>query len=248
MSNSLFLFLNSNTIQILEDIDKKENVPLIEFENQKEHIQLLLKHGWLKERKSEIFLSEKGREKLLLFKVAMEQESPDTLYEIFKTQIYEKFQILANRNLTNDFFEQIDNVELEDLNSIFICSPWIGLTDDQLDILLNLKNENVNIFIIIRPIEGEKTNILNTHNFFIKNNFNLYYYKTKPKLHTKLYIIKKNNYQNIAIFGSENLTNAKNEELGMIIRDRDFTEELEDYFIELKGNSKNSRIGHDDHF
>ena len=62
-------------------------------------------------------------------------------------------------------------------------------------------------------------------------------------MHSKLYIIQKNDYKNIAIFGSENLTNAKNEELGMIINDRDFTEGLIDYFYELmQGNSKPSKI------
>ena len=66
----------------------------------------------------------------------------------------------------------------------------------------------------------------------------MYYLK---KLHSKLYIIQKSNYQNTAIFGSENLTNAKNEELGMIINDRDFTEPLIEYFYNLQGNSKPSR-------
>ena len=50
--------------------------------------------------------------------------------------------------------------------------------------------------------------------------------------------VKKNDYRNVAIFGSENLTNQNNEELGMIIRDEDFVEKLEDYLLELKGRSK----------
>lgn len=241
MINLLSSFLNFDTLQILEYINENENVPLGKFAKQNDHIQLLLKYGWLKNKNSEVYVSEKGKEKLLLFKVILEQDSTDALYETFKTQIYDRFQLLVRKDLTVNFFEQIDNIELKDLDSIFICSPWIGLTDEQLDILFNLKENGITIFIIIRPIEGDKENILHTHNFFIQNDFNVYYYKTKPKLHTKLYIIKKSNYENIAIFGSENLTNAKNEELGMIIRDRDFIEELEDYFLELKGNSKKSR-------
>ena len=241
MTNQSSRFLNLDTLQILEDIDKGESVPLEKFAKQIECVNLLLEHGWLKNKNSKVYLSKKGKEKLLLFNIILELDSKEKLYEIFKNQIYERFQLLVRKDLTADFFEQIDNIELDELDSIYICSPWVGLTEDQLKVLFNLKKNGIAISIIIRPVEGEKNNILDTHNFFIKNNFNLSYYKTKPKLHTKLYIIKKNNYKNIAIFGSENLTNAKNEELGMIIRDRDFIEELEDYFLELKGNSKKSK-------
>ena len=74
--------------------------------------------------------------------------------------------------------------------------------------------------------------------FFLMNNFNMYYLKT---LHSKLYIIQKNSYKNTAIFGSENLTNAKNEEMGVRIEDRDFTVPLIDYFYNLQGNSRPAR-------
>jgi len=236
--NQLSPFLTLETLQILENINEKKLVSLNEFSKQIECLQLLLRYGWLKQKNSDVYLSEKGKKKLLLFRVIIEQDSLNTLYEAFKTQIYERFQLIVRQNLTDNFFEEIENCELKELDSILICSPWVILTDEQHEILLNLKKEGVTIFIIIRPIEGQKTNSLRTHNFLIQNKINLYYYKTKPALHTKLYLIKKSNYRNIAIFGSENLTNAKNEELGMIIRDRDFYDSLEDYFIELKGKSK----------
>ncbi len=242
MINQLSLFLTKETIQILENIEEKKLASLDEFSKQMECIQLLLKYGWIKQKNSDLFLSEKGKEKLLLYRVIIEQDSMNALYEAFKTQIYERFQLIVRQSLTDNFFELIESCDLEELDSIFICSPWVSLTDEQHEILLNLKKEGVGIFIIMRPIEGEKTNSLKTHNLLIRNKINLYYYKKKPALHTKLYLIKKNNYQNVAIFGSENLTNAKNEELGMIIRDRDFIEELEDYFIELQGNSKKSKL------
>jgi len=242
MINQLPSFLTQETLKILENIDEKKLVSLNEFSKRKECIQLLIRYGWLKQKNSDVYLSNKGKEKLLLFRVIIEQDSMNTLYEAFKTQIYERFQLIVRQNLTDNFFEQIENCELEELDSIFICSPWVSLTDEQHAILLNLKKEGVGIFIIIRPIEGQKTNTLRTHNFLLQNKINLYYYKTKPALHTKLYLIKKSNYRNIAIFGSENLTNAKNEELGMIIQDRDFYEALEDYFLELQGNSKKSGL------
>ena len=42
------------------------------------------------------------------------------------------------------------------MEKIFICSPWVSLTEEQMQILLNLKRYGIGIFIIIKPIEGEK--------------------------------------------------------------------------------------------
>ena len=200
----------------------------------------MLANSWLKENDSKIDLSRNGKQKLILLRVIFEQDSTDSLYDIFKFQVWERFHLLERESLTDNFFTEIENNEPDELDSIFICSPWVGLKPEQLDMLLNLKQIGVKIFTIIRPIEGQKENTLNTHNFFIENNFNLYYYKVRD-LHTKLYLIKKNDYRNVAMFGSENLTNQNNEELGMIIRDEDFVEKLEEYLLELLGNSKKSR-------
>jgi len=244
MTDHLSSLVNINTLQILEKIDEKPislNEISKQFEEQIENlddtIQSLLKYGWLKEKDSEIYLPDMGKKKLILLRVIFEQDSTDSLYDIFKIQVWERFHLLERESLTDNFFTEIENNEPDELDSIFICSPWVGLKPEQLDILLNLKQTGVKIFIIMRPIEGKKVNTLDTHNFFIVNNFNLYYYKVRD-LHTKLYLIKKNDYRNIAIFGSENLTNQNNEELGMIIRDEDFVEKLEDYLLELKGRSK----------
>ena len=245
MTDHLSSLVNINTLQILEKIDEKPislNEISKQFEEQIENldetIQTLLKYGWLKEKDSEIYLPDMGKKKLILLRVIFEQDSTDSLYEMFKSQIYQQFKLVLRQHLTNLFFEEIDNNKPEDMEKILICSPWVSLTEKQMQILLNLKRQGIGIFIIIKPIEGTKEQTLNTHNFFLKNNFNLYYHK---KLHSKLYIIQKNNYKNTAIFGSENLTNAKHEELGMIINDRDFTEVLIDYFYNLQGNSKPSR-------
>ena len=74
--------MNINTLQILEKIDEKpisSNEISKQFEEQIENldetIQSLLKYGWLKEKDLEIYLSIKGKEKLLLFQVILEQES-----------------------------------------------------------------------------------------------------------------------------------------------------------------------------
>ena len=247
MIDQLSSLVNINTLQILEKIDEK-SVSLNEIskhlgntiENLDDTTQSLLKYGWLKEKNSKFDLSRNGKQKLILLRVIFEQDSTDSLYDIFKMQVWERFRLLQRESLTDNFFVEIENNKPDEIDSVFICSPWVGLKPEQLDILLNLKQAGVGIFIIIRPIEGQKENTLNTHNFFIKNNFNLYYYKVRS-LHTKLYLIKKNDYNDVAIFGSENLTNQNNEELGMIIRDEDFVEKLEDYLLELTGNSKKAR-------
>ena len=247
MTDHLSSLVNINTLQILEKIDEKPislNEISKQFEKQIENlddtIQSLLVNGWLKEKDSEIYLSRKGKQKLILLRVIFEQDSTDSLYDIFKIQVWERFHLLERESLTDNFFVEIENNKPDEIDSVFICSPWVGLKPEQLDILLNLKQTGVKIFIIMRPIEGKKVNALDTHNFFIENNFNLYYYKVRS-LHTKLYLIKKNDYNDVAIFGSENLTNQNNEELGMIIRDEDFVEKLEEYLLELLGNSKKSR-------
>ena len=247
MIDHLSSLVNINTLQILEKIDEKPvslNEISKQFEEQIENlddtIQSLLVNGWLKEKDSEIYLSRKGKQKLILLRVIFEQDSTDSLYDIFKMQVWERFRLLQRESLTDNFFVEIENNKPDEIDSVFICSPWVGLKPEQLDILLNLKQAGVGIFIIIKPIEGQKGNTLDTHNFFIKNGFNLYYYKIRS-LHTKLYLIKKIDYRNVAIFGSENLTNQNHEELGMIIRDVDFVEKLEEYLLELLGNSKKSR-------
>ena len=76
MTDHLSSLVNINTLQILEKIDEKPislNEISKQFEEQIENlddtIQSLLKYGWLKEKDSEIYLSIKGKEKLLLFQV-----------------------------------------------------------------------------------------------------------------------------------------------------------------------------------
>ena len=201
MIDHLSSLVNINTLQILEKIDEKPvslNEISKQFEKQIENLddtmQSLLKYGWLKEKNSKFDLSRNGKQKLILLRVIFEQDSTDSLYDIFKMQVWERFRLLQRESLTDNFFVEIENNKPDEIDSVFICSPWVGLKPEQLDILLNLKQTGVKIFIIIRPIEGKKVNTLDTHNFFIKNNFNLYYYKVRP-LHTKLYLIKKNDYR-----------------------------------------------------
>ena len=68
------------------------------------------------------------------------------------------------------------------MEKICICSPWVSLTEEQMQILLNLKRQGIGIFIIIKPVEGTKEQTLNTHNFFLKNDFNLYSYVNSAKI------------------------------------------------------------------
>ena len=91
MIDHLSSLVNINTLQILEKIDEKP-VSLneiskqfeIQIENLGDTIQSLLANGWLKEKDSEIYLPDKGKKKLILLRVIFEQDSTDSLYDIFR--------------------------------------------------------------------------------------------------------------------------------------------------------------------
>ena len=104
MTDHLSSLVNINTLQILEKIDEKPislNEISKQFEEQIENlddtIQSLLVNGWLKEKDSEIYLSLKGKEKLLLLQVIIEQETIDSLYEMLKSQIYQQFKLVTTQ-------------------------------------------------------------------------------------------------------------------------------------------------------
>ena len=110
MTNHLSSLVDINTLQILEKIDEKPislNEISKQFEEQIENlddtIQSLLKYGWLKEKDSEIYLPTKGKQKLILLRVIFEQDSTDSLYDIFKFQVWERFHLLERESLTDNF-------------------------------------------------------------------------------------------------------------------------------------------------
>ena len=116
MTDHLSSLVNINTLQILEKIDEKPislNEISKQFEEQIENlddtIQLLLNYGWLKEKDSEIYLPAKGKQKLTLLRVIFEQDSTDSLYDIFKIQVWERFHLLERESLTDNFFVEIEN-------------------------------------------------------------------------------------------------------------------------------------------
>ena len=115
MVDHLSSLVNINTLQILEKIDEK-SISLNEIskqlekqiENLDDTIQLLLNYGWLKEKDSEIYLPAKRKQKLTLLRVIFEQDSTDSLYDIFKIQVWERFHLLERESLTDNFFVEIE--------------------------------------------------------------------------------------------------------------------------------------------
>ena len=221
----------------LEEINKKNENAFPDF---LKTIDELKKYGFiLIDENEKIKLRNYGQEKLKILRVLIEKESIRSLYDVFKKEVFNRFELITKQNLTNIFFEEVNSAKrISSISSLSICSPWISLTEDQKNLLLDLKKIGTKIFIIMRPVEGTKSLSLETHNFFLTNGFSLLgYYKKRP-LHTKLYLIRRRDGRHVVIFGSENLTNQKNEELGMLIKDESFFKVLNTYYLKLFGNSE----------
>lgn len=221
----------------LEEINKKNNNAFSNFSNTFDELK---KYGFiLINEDNEIELRNYGQEKLKILRVLIEKEPIRSLYDVFKKEVFNRFELITKQNLTNVFFDEVNSAKrISSISSLSICSPWISLTEIQKNLLLDLKKNGTKIFIIMRPIEGSKSISLETHNFFLTSGFSLLGYYKKRLLHTKLYLIRKRDGRHIAIFGSENLTNQKNEELGMLIKDETFFKVLNTYFLKLFGNSE----------
>ena len=111
------------------------------------------------------------------------------------------------------------------IKQVMICSPWISLTDEQKKILLDLKNKKkIPIIFITRKPSNEHVNVITTLQFLKE---------------TKLYLIERSDiYENVVIFGSEDLTNRNMKELGMIIRDEHIYNKCQTYFDDIFANSQ----------
>jgi len=137
-----------------------------------------------------------------------------------------------------------------DVEDVYICSPWIRLSDSylaDLEEIVRKTRTRMEFRIITRPpselSDGPKTwktQSIKTLKWFKEHNGDLVKVR---KLHTKLYCVIGSNWQS-ALFGSENLTEAGNIELGIRVDDERMTQKLLSYFNRIY--SHGSEISRDD--
>jgi len=126
-----------------------------------------------------------------------------------------------------------------DVEEIDICSPWIRLSSDYLSDLEAITHRGlgkIKLRVITRPPSelGEspklwREQVIRTLVWFRSHNAELLKIK---RLHTKLYCVVGKNWQT-AFFGSENLTEAGNIELGIRVDDEVMTKRLLSYFSRI---------------
>ncbi len=130
------------------------------------------------------------------------------------------------------------------VEEVYICSPWIRLSDNYLADLEETTRKShggIDFRIITRPpselICGTPSSwhnqSLKTLRWFKEHDADMVKLR---KLHTKLYCALGGNWQ-CALFGSENLTEAGNVELGIRIDDEQMTQKLLSYFNRIYSHS-----------
>jgi hypothetical protein len=150
---------------------------------------------------------------------------------------------LITHDVTNYFIDELSC--RRDFSEIFICSPWIRLMHNTLHDLSHILESarrtseiDPRIHILTRAIpESVADSAKNPWNEQIRST--LLWFEQKgaeityvPNLHTKLFIIYGKQFQT-AIFGSENLTDAKNIELGIRITDPQIVNKLYIYWEDI---------------
>jgi len=131
-----------------------------------------------------------------------------------------------------------------DVEDVYICSPWIRLSDSylaDLEEIIRKTRAGIDFRIITRPpLEltdsppAWRKQSLKTLQWFKEHKGDLVKLR---KLHTKLYCAIGSNWQ-IALFGSENLTEAGNFELGIRVDDERMTQKLLSHFNRIYSHSK----------
>jgi hypothetical protein len=142
---------------------------------------------------------------------------------------------LISEDITGAFIEALHN--RRHVEELYVCSPWIRLRGSERRMLhLTLTRQKTRIYVITRP-PGSLANapaswrsqVLDTLKWLSKLGATLVKH---PKLHTKLYCAVGKDW-NLAIFGSENLTGAKNIELGIRVDDDIISQKLLRYYNRL---------------
>jgi hypothetical protein len=176
-------------------------------------------------------ITEDGIEAYLLTRVINGDTLDSVLTQLSKL-FYSRFSLIME-DITGCFIDTLRNFPA--LKEIYICSPWIRLRDthlSDLETILN-KDKKIVIRVITRIPDLEfstfRQQILKTLSWLKGKGAEIVGH---PALHTKLYIAVGKTGQT-AIFGSENLTGAKNIELGIKINDETIVAKLLLYWLEI---------------
>ena len=192
-----------------------------------------LKDIWFLEQppRSEFLrITEDGIEAYLLTRVINGDTLDSVLTQLSKL-FYSRFSLIME-DITGCFIDTLRNFPA--LKEIYICSPWIRLRDSHLSDLETILNKDKTIIRVITKIPDLefptfRQQILNTLSWLKGKGAEIV---SHPALHTKLYIAVGKTGQT-AIFGSENLTGAKNIELGIKINDETIVAKLLLYWLEI---------------
>lgn len=195
-----------------------------------------LKEVWFVEqppRSDFLRITEDGTEAYLLAKV-INGDTLESVVNQLSSLRYTRFSLITE-DITGFFIEILKSIE--DLREIYICSPWIRLTSRHLSNLAEVL-QNARVRVITRPPSFElapwREQILKTLNWLRKLGAELVGH---PAVHTKLYIAIGRNYR-VAIFGSENLTSAKNIELGIRVSEDGIVNKLLLYWLDIYNKCK----------
>lgn len=179
-------------------------------------------------------ITDDGKEAYLLARV-INGESLNSVINQLSRLSHWNFSLIME-DITGYFLSIIRTIS--NIQEIYICSPWIRLPENDLKDLerfLEKMSYRVSITLITRPPqEIKRLSLWETWSEQILNTLKWFYIKgaeivAHPNLHTKLYIVIARDTQ-IAIFGSENLTGAKNIELGIKIADESIVKKLLTYW------------------
>ena len=165
--------------------------------------------------------------------------------KILSPYTVKEFELLTE-NVTDTFLEMIYKRRI--FQNIYLCSPWIQIKEQKRKLLQKVirdskksLGEKMNILVIVRPPNlktefGKKIN--ETLQWLERLGGDISLVK---RLHTKLYIAEPGSSGGLffAIFGSENLTGARNIELGIkIINNTSILNKLITYFFDIYNRGK----------
>lgn len=189
-------------------------------------------------------LTSRGKTSLILSEM-IERESLKEGLRKLSPFITKEFELLTE-NVADSFLETIHKARV--FQNIYVCSPWISLDGRKRrlfqKVIMDSKKslgEMINILVIVRPPDlntkfGRKIN--DTLQWLEKLESDI---SLVERLHTKLYIAEPGPSGGLffAIFGSENLTGARNIELGIkIVNNPRVLNNLIAYFFDIFNRGK----------
>jgi hypothetical protein len=186
-----------------------------------------------------IELTDIGREAFLLVKVINGANLDSVVNQL--SGLHGSNFSLVTQDICGCFLNLLKN--RYDVEEVYICSPWVRLSDAylaDLEEIIQKTLARIKFRIITRP----PSELVNSPPLWRKQSLRtLQWFKEHDaelvklrKLHTKLYCAIGNCWQT-AFFGSENLTEAGNIELGIRIDDERMTQKLLNYFNQIYSHS-----------